>query len=63
MVEAIAGSRVRRLVYVSCDPATLARDLRRLADGGLTLREVQPIDMFPHTQHIECVSTLDRAAG
>ncbi len=63
VIGAIVDSRVRRLVYVSCDPATLARDLRRLADGGLALGEVQPIDMFPHTQHIECISTLDRAAS
>ena len=62
VVDAIIDSRARRLVYVSCDPATLARDLRRFADGGLTLGEVQPIDMFPHTQHIECISTLDRAS-
>ena len=63
VIDAIVDSRVRRLVYVSCDPATLARDLRRLADGGMALGEVQPIDMFPHTQHIECISTLDRATS
>ncbi len=63
VIDAIVESGVRRLVYVSCDPATLARDLRRLADGGMELSEVQPIDMFPHTQHIECISTLDRATS
>ena len=63
VIDAIVDSRVRRLVYVSCDPATLARDLRRLADGGMALGEVQPIDMFPHTQHIECISTLDRTTS
>ena len=63
VVDAILDSGVRRLVYVSCDPATLARDLRRLADGGMELSELQPIDMFPHTQHIECISTLDRATS
>ncbi len=62
VVDAILASAARRLVYVSCDPATLARDLRRLVDGGFELGEVQPIDMFPQTQHIECVTTLDRAA-
>ena len=61
VVDAILASTARRLVYVSCDPATLARDLRLLVDGGFELGEVQPIDMFPHTQHIECVATLDRA--
>ncbi len=60
VVDAMLASTVRRLVYVSCDPATLARDLRLLVDGGFELSEVQPIDMFPQTQHIECVTTLDR---
>ena len=63
VIDTIVESGVRRLVYVSCDPATLARDLRRLADGGMELSELQPIDMFPHTQHIECISTLDRATS
>jgi 23S rRNA (uracil1939-C5)-methyltransferase len=62
IVEALVGSAVRRVVYVSCEPATLARDLRRFVDGGFALSEVQPIDMFPHTQHIECITTLDRSA-
>jgi 23S rRNA (uracil1939-C5)-methyltransferase len=60
VIEAIVASEANRLVYVSCDPATLARDLRLLVDGGFDLVEVQPLDMFPHTQHIECVTTLDR---
>ena len=61
MVQAIIDSVARRVVYVSCDPGTLARDLRRFADGGFAVSEVQPLDMFPHTQHIECITTLDRA--
>ena len=60
IIETLIDSDVRRMVYVSCDPATLARDLRRFVDGGFTIAEVQPIDMFPHTQHIECITTLDR---
>jgi len=49
----------RRIVYVSCNPATLARDLKDFAAGGYTLRELTPFDMFPHTPHIECVARLE----
>ena len=60
VIEAMIASRARRVVYVSCDLATLSRDLRIFVDGGFELIDVQPIDMFPHTQHIECVTVLDR---
>jgi 23S rRNA (uracil1939-C5)-methyltransferase len=45
-------------VYVSCNPATLARDLKILEAGGFKTKEVQPVDMFPHTSHVECVSQI-----
>jgi len=47
-----------RLVYVSCNPTTFAPNARQLVDGGYALEVVRPLDMFPHTPHIECVARL-----
>ena len=48
----------KKVVYVSCDPETLARDLGALTKGGYRVRKSQPVDMFPYTRHIECVCQL-----
>jgi 23S rRNA (uracil1939-C5)-methyltransferase len=60
VIEAVVAQQIDRVVIVSCDPATLARDLRQLLDRQYTLLEVQPIDLFPHTYHIETIAVLQR---
>ena len=63
VLNAIAESGVNRLVYVSCNPATLARDAKILSTYGFRIEHVQPVDMFPHTQHIECVVCIQRTGS
>jgi 23S rRNA (uracil1939-C5)-methyltransferase/tRNA (uracil-5-)-methyltransferase len=59
-LEQLVAFAPRTVVYVSCNPEALARDLGALAASGYAVREVQPFDMFPQTRHIECVAVLDR---
>lgn len=58
LLQTILDMKPKRVVYVSCNPATLARDLRILEDGGYQTVEVQPVDMFPHTTHCEAVARM-----
>lgn len=60
LLTQLASSRVEKIIYVSCDLATFCRDLQVLDAGGFQVLAVQPVDMFPHTQHIECVALLTR---
>ncbi|MFM9281356.1 23S rRNA (uracil(1939)-C(5))-methyltransferase RlmD [Paenibacillus jiagnxiensis] len=62
LLDTILEMKPERVVYVSCNPSTLARDLRVLEDGGYRTIEVQPVDMFPHTVHVESVALLVRDA-
>ena len=59
VVDAILGAAPERIVYVSCNPATQARDLAMM-DKAYKVEAVQPVDMFPHTQHVENVVLLKR---
>jgi 23S rRNA (uracil1939-C5)-methyltransferase len=61
VIQAVLARQIDRVVMVSCDPATLARDARQLIDGGYQLIDAQPIDLFPHTSHIETIALLRRA--
>lgn len=58
VIGEIARLAIPCVIYVSCDPATLARDIHQLAQHGYRFLDVQPVDMFPQTFHIECVATL-----
>ena len=62
-LDTILKMKPDRIVYVSCDSATLARDLKILCDGGYELKRVQPVDMFPHTVHVESVVLLSKVKG
>lgn len=59
-LQAMIAMEPKRIVYVSCNPSTLARDLRILEDGGFETKEVQPVDMFCQTNHVECVALLTK---
>ncbi len=59
LIDTITGSRAVRVVYVSCNPATLARDAALLSKGGYKPVSLQPVDMFPHTTGVECVAVFE----
>ncbi|MBP3435610.1 MAG: 23S rRNA (uracil(1939)-C(5))-methyltransferase RlmD [Clostridia bacterium] len=60
-LESLLTLAPARVVYISCNPETQARDLRVLTKGGYRVTGIQPVDMFPHTSHIECVVLLVKA--
>jgi 23S rRNA (uracil1939-C5)-methyltransferase len=58
VIPILLAAAPARMIYVSCNPVTAVRDLEHLARGGYRLARVQPVDLFPHTPHLECVFTL-----
>lgn len=60
VLDALGEAKPCRIIYVSCNPTTLARDLAILVGYGYTVHEVQPVDMFPHTYHVECVVRIEK---
>jgi len=61
VVRRVIEAAPTRIVYVSCNPTTLAPNAAQLVEAGYALRRVRPVDMFPQTPHIECVALLERA--
>jgi 23S rRNA (uracil1939-C5)-methyltransferase len=62
VVRRVLECEAKRIVYVSCNPTTLAPNAAQMVEAGYRLRRVRPVDMFPQTPHIECVALLERAA-
>jgi tRNA/tmRNA/rRNA uracil-C5-methylase (TrmA/RlmC/RlmD family) len=62
VVHRIIEASPKRIVYVSCNPTTLAPNAAELVEAGWTLKKVRPVDMFPQTHHIECVALFERSA-
>ena len=59
VLETFAKMKPARIVYVSCNPATLARDLAILAELGYRTKKIQPVDMFPFSSHVEAVALAE----
>ena len=58
LLNTIIEMQPEKVIYVSCDPATMARDIKILGIGGYKVKEIQPVDLFPQTVHVECVTVL-----
>jgi 23S rRNA (uracil1939-C5)-methyltransferase len=63
MIRRVIECEARKIVYVSCNPTTLAPNAAQLVEAGYRLTRVRPVDMFPQTPHIECVALLEKAAA
>jgi 23S rRNA (uracil1939-C5)-methyltransferase len=63
IMRRVIECQAKRIVYVSCNPTTLAPNAAQLGEAGYTLKRVRPVDMFPQTPHIECVAVFDRVSA
>ena len=63
IVRRVIECEAKRIVYVSCNPTTLAPNAAQLIEAGYKLKRVRPVDMFPQTPHIECVAVFDRVGA
>ncbi|HSR95085.1 MAG TPA: 23S rRNA (uracil(1939)-C(5))-methyltransferase RlmD, partial [Solirubrobacterales bacterium] len=63
IVRRVLECEAKRIVYVSCNPTTLAPNAAQLVEAGYTLRRVKPVDMFPQTPHIECVALFEKTGA
>ena len=59
LLETLKEMQAKKIVYISCNPATLARDLKYLTENRYEIKKVQPVDMFPMCHHVECVTLLE----
>ena len=62
-IKASAQTGADRIAYISCNVATMARDIKLYQELGYELKKVQPVDLFPQTHHVECVVLLQRKKG
>ncbi|HHU68701.1 MAG TPA: 23S rRNA (uracil(1939)-C(5))-methyltransferase RlmD [Thermoanaerobacterales bacterium] len=60
LLDTIIKMNPKKVIYISCNPSTLARDICILANGGYQVHKIQPVDLFPHTMHVECVVLMSR---
>ena len=59
-IEAAVKTSPKKIVYISCNPATMIRDLQEFMNEGYTFSQIDPVDMFPQTPHVEAVTVLER---
>jgi 23S rRNA (uracil1939-C5)-methyltransferase len=57
-INSLLRLKPKRISYISCDPATLARDLKKLVNGGFALEKIEGFDLFPQTHHVEAIAKL-----